>query len=218
MKRHLMTMCVAVLAVSAALAQEKKTVPPPPKPADDTPTLAATMKFIQDKLKEQGNVSFLESWNNTITGEQYYPSKHSFELLVAKSDPTGGLSLNFAHTFPGLGLKNTSTFRIHFKDVEKLEVLSKADKLHREFAKAGTPEKVFQTEPSVHALVIYMTRGKTVSVHMQSFSDSAPTKETEGSTDEIELLFRDEDMANRVAKAMVHAVELCGGGSKPEPF
>ena len=30
--------------------------------------------------------------------------------------------------------------------------------------------------------------------------------------------FLDEDTANRVAKAMVHAVELCGGGSKPEPF
>jgi hypothetical protein len=26
-----------------------------------------------------------------------------------------------------------------------------------------------------------------------------------------------EEMANRIAKAMVHAVELCGGGSKPEP-
>jgi hypothetical protein len=31
-------------------------------------------------------------------------------------------------------------------------------------------------------------------------------------------MFRDEDMANRVAKALVHAVELCGGGGKPEPF
>jgi hypothetical protein len=30
--------------------------------------------------------------------------------------------------------------------------------------------------------------------------------------------FLDEDVANRTAKAMVHAVELCGGGSKPEPF
>jgi hypothetical protein len=30
--------------------------------------------------------------------------------------------------------------------------------------------------------------------------------------------FVDEDVANRVAKAMLHAVELCGGGAKPEPF
>jgi hypothetical protein len=31
-------------------------------------------------------------------------------------------------------------------------------------------------------------------------------------------ILRDEDTANRLAKALVHAVELCGGGSKPEPF
>jgi hypothetical protein len=30
--------------------------------------------------------------------------------------------------------------------------------------------------------------------------------------------FTDANLADRVAKAMVHAVELCGGGSKPEPF
>ena len=34
----------------------------------------------------------------------------------------------------------------------------------------------------------------------------------------MRLMFYDEEMANRVAKALVHAVELCGGGSKPEPF
>jgi len=33
-----------------------------------------------------------------------------------------------------------------------------------------------------------------------------------------EFLFHDEETANRVAKAMLHAVELCGGGSRPEPF
>lgn len=30
--------------------------------------------------------------------------------------------------------------------------------------------------------------------------------------------FHDEDTANRVAKAVVHAIETCGGGSAPEPF
>jgi hypothetical protein len=33
------------------------------------------------------------------------------------------------------------------------------------------------------------------------------------------FIIRDEDLANRVAKAMLHAVELCGGGGgKSEPF
>lgn len=33
-----------------------------------------------------------------------------------------------------------------------------------------------------------------------------------------DFFFFDEKMANRVAKAMMHAVELCGGGSKAEWF
>jgi hypothetical protein len=33
----------------------------------------------------------------------------------------------------------------------------------------------------------------------------------------LEFYLFDETMANRVAQAMVHAVELCGGG-KDEPF
>jgi hypothetical protein len=30
------------------------------------------------------------------------------------------------------------------------------------------------------------------------------------------LTIRDEETANRVAKAMIHAVELCGGGAKKD--
>jgi len=41
---------------------------------------------------------------------------------------------------------------------------------------------------------------------------------TDGDFGNMFWYFLDEDVANRIAKAMVHAVELCGGGSKPEPF
>lgn len=40
----------------------------------------------------------------------------------------------------------------------------------------------------------------------------------EASSGGYQFQFTDEDIANRIAKAMIHAVELCGGGSKPEPF
>jgi hypothetical protein len=32
------------------------------------------------------------------------------------------------------------------------------------------------------------------------------------------IRFYEQEMADRVAKALLHAVELCGGGPKPEPF
>jgi hypothetical protein len=36
--------------------------------------------------------------------------------------------------------------------------------------------------------------------------------------DDYSISFYEQETADRVAKAMVHAVELCGGGPKPEPF
>ncbi len=59
---------------------------------------------------------------------------------------------------------------------------------------SGAPEWSFKIEPPIITLLVRKN-----------------TKETNV------LRFSDEDMANRVAKAMLHAVELCGG-SKPEPF
>jgi hypothetical protein len=41
---------------------------------------------------------------------------------------------------------------------------------------------------------------------------------SDGDFGSMSWAFPDEDVANRVAKAIVHAVELCGGGSQPEPF
>jgi len=46
----------------------------------------------------------------------------------------------------------------------------------------------------------------------------ARTPENSKDPNPDQLFFRDSEMANRIAKALVHAVELCGGGSQPEPF
>ena len=69
MKRCFITICLAVLALSAALAQEKKTVPPPPKRANDGTSLEVTMKFIQDKLNGIGPVSHVVYYHDTAAGD-----------------------------------------------------------------------------------------------------------------------------------------------------
>lgn len=58
------------------------------------------------------------------------------------------------------------------------------------------PNWSFKFDPPLLALIVHGTN----------------TKETHV------FRFSDEQMSNHVAKAMVHAVELCGGGGKPEPF
>jgi hypothetical protein len=70
MKRCSMMICFAVLAVSTASAQEKKAVPPPPKPADEGSSLgvmpagadlASTMKAIEDRLRSTGRITWTQN-------------------------------------------------------------------------------------------------------------------------------------------------------------
>ena len=47
---------LVLTAFSVAFAQQS--VAPPPRPAADGPTLAATMQFIQDKMNEPGKINY----------------------------------------------------------------------------------------------------------------------------------------------------------------
>ena len=270
-----------VLAATTALAQQA--VPPPPKPAPDKPvatippaantpppavtppassgpTLDVTLKFIQDKVNEQGKIVYVESASNSLTGERIEEERamqrsasakaagpvHSrapmkkgaagagggtspelfAETEVVSYDPAGGLSLKEEGTKTelqraGLGVmipvtENwTKTWPVNYKNVEKLEVLSSADYKHR-----VDPAKTFQDDPAYFELVIHMAPGKSVTRHIETVPSNRRGKpiESDESIKEFALHFRDEDAANRVAKAMIHAIELCGGGSTPEPF
>jgi hypothetical protein len=86
MRRYLGLFCFAVLAVSAAVAQQKKAVPPPPKPKDEGPSLEVTMKFIQDKLNDLGGVSFMTFANQT-TDNTTFSHRWTFELSKVVADP-----------------------------------------------------------------------------------------------------------------------------------
>lgn len=77
------------VALTAASAWAQQSVPPPPQPAPDKPvatipptasapaptptsagpTLEVTLKFIQDKVNEQGKIVYVESKSNSLTGE-----------------------------------------------------------------------------------------------------------------------------------------------------
>jgi hypothetical protein len=72
-----------------------------------------------------------------------------------------------------------------------------------------------------------MASGKTVRQHSRMTictkgiilsKQSCKNPESDTNVGVFTLHFRDEEMAGRVAKAMIHAIDLCGGGSPPEPF
>ena len=80
MKRCLRTICFATLMASGAVAQQKKSVPPPPKPQDAGPSLEVTMKFIQDKMNDVGPVNYVEYNHDNVAARKFITQRTSLEL------------------------------------------------------------------------------------------------------------------------------------------
>jgi hypothetical protein len=223
MKRCLMTVCCAALAVSAALAQQKKTAPPLPKPADAGPSLEVTMKFIQEKVTEQGKLNFAVLTHDDITGEDG-AARYSLEVSNLALD-AANCAYQQQSKFSidnrngaGAGRIDSHDFKIEgpVKSMTKSVQVMPAEYWWKlELAEEGTPSRTARVEPAyfvlslgpAHKGVECKTDGKAVECGDPTLLDRM-TKT---------WAFRDENTADRVAKAMVHAVELCGGGT-PEPF
>jgi hypothetical protein len=194
-----MKVCISlwliVLAVSAALAQEKRAVPPTPKPADEGPSLEVTMKFIQEKLNGLGPVNYVAHVHDNSGGKDW---ENQFSVLVTNlvADPgTCRIDYRLKTARDGAVLVD-SAVGFTLRAIEDIRVMP-GDQYLQELATAGgyPSFSVKKVDPPVLA---FRVRGND-----KKNSD---------------FLFLDERLADRVAKALVHAAELCGGGTKPEPF
>jgi hypothetical protein len=182
---------LVLTAFSAAIAQQP--VAPPPKPAADGPTLETTMKFIQDKLQERGKMNFAVYTHDNADGKDYI-DQYSGEASNIVADPAA-CSISFHSNIKRNGAVLVDTnISLSFRDVLDLAVMPEEQEFKKGYAAAGHPTWNPRVDPPLF-LVVARRAGNQANG----------------------FLFVDEDTANRVAKAMVHAVELCGGGSK-EPF
>jgi hypothetical protein len=195
-KRCSMAICLAALAVSTVSAQKKETVAPPPKPANKGPSLEVTMKFIQDKLRERGKTNYTLNVHDSSDNKEWsvHPGDE-FSNVVA--DPASCRISYHVHGWNSGDLDQrivdvSSDYGFSLKDVQDVVVapIELEGKLE-----GDTSTLSCKSDPPVFVLLL---------------------RREKGTFDPIN--FFDEDIANRVAKAMVHAVELCGGGSSPEPF
>jgi hypothetical protein len=158
------------------------------------PSWEDTMTFIEDKLNQQGAVNYLTTYQNSVDGT-VRSQEQSDQFSRVRGDPQS-CRLNYhVKTIRSLPppLVEYDGY-LNLRRVEKLAVMSLQDQRNDANAREGHPEMVQVISPAVWVLVVTDPRGIR-----------------------LEIPFRDEDMANRVAKALTHAVELCGGGSK-EPF
>ncbi len=200
MKRYLMTAWIVALVAGTAWAQEKKDAPP--QPSDNSPSLEVTMKFIQDKTNGQGVVTY----NSRLASSEQLDRTTSQQLDVIADPATCSLKGKRKITEDDSALNREQTFAFSFRDMKDITI----DGAETAWSKAY-PYKHFTISPPIFQLLLRAEQ-PAIKSHWKGATESSSVDRV------LEFLFADEEMANRVAKAMVHAVELCGGGSKPEPF
>jgi hypothetical protein len=322
MKRFL-TGWIVILVAAGAWSQEKKDAPPPPPPADNGPNLEVTMKFIQDRITQQGTLNFAV-YSHDSTDNSDSVNQVSKELTGLTANPDSCRILYQERTGKDDKLLGISAFRVDVKVLQDVLVMNLEQAIDQNNAEAGHPARISRVNPSswivrarrkpnpvqshedvrqytkqgnglsvavtrsddgdkyrfqvdsaapslenrslpfqsFDSISVYasqttitginfpsegtlpMVRGRWKPgdhVHLQfdlakQFAHSAhgwslyfciggqggcipsPNLLEDAEPDSYDFYFHDEDTANRVAKAVVHAIEQCGGGSQPEPF
>jgi hypothetical protein len=160
------------------------------QPADAGPSLEVTMQFIQDKLNATGKVGYILFDKDAAVGS---PNTHYYwaedSNFVADQNQCR-ISFHFKYVRDGSALKDLDLWFL-LRSVQDMVVAPLAQ-YQWDVNAAGRPKFI---EASTTKLLVRTSNGGR-----------------------YDFLFSDADLADRVAKALTHAVELCGGGKEPEPF
>ena len=218
----------------ALTAWGQQSATPPPKPADSGPTLAATMQFIQEKLSEQGRVGWAETMSNhpgfihrwfvniaDVMADPAACTLYTTETYDESVDIPKGKSFNIGGkpvTADDLITHTVETDTISFKQVEKITIEKRQDLVHQVYAEAAHPEITVTVTPTVFIVRLWASSAIFAGHNSTTKGKQAPV-EQDFTSKTGNITTRDEDTANRLAKAMTHAMELCGGGvTKKEIF
>ncbi len=185
MRRDAIQLIIAVcLLVGAAGAQQKKSAPI--KQVDNEPNLEATLKFVQDTLNALGPVRYVGHCHDSNNGHDW--TQH-FSDEVSRVIAKPALCRIYYHWKSGGDgrVAMDADVGIRFKDVQKIDVLSREEYFNEENLAFGRPSWTVKIEPSV--FVVRVQR---------------PAHKENGFT------FPDKESAIRFAKALTRAVELCG--------
>jgi len=178
---------LALAAMGCAVAQD---VPPPPRPKDEGPSLEVTMKFLQEKLP--GQVNYIVYFHDDVVGTDCTNKRSQGVSNVAADAGRCHVGYHLRYIREGETLADND-LGIPLKEVQDIVVMPLEQSLKAANAKNGHPEWSSRVDPPVFLLL--------------------PKGWSRGGG----FLFDDETLSHRVAKALQHAVELCGGGNQ-EPF
>jgi hypothetical protein len=184
----------SLLSGIALTLSAQQPVAPPPKPTDNGPSLEATMKFIQNKLNDIGKISFVEFRQDVSSGgNSSIIFTNEVSHVIADRNQCR-ISFHWQTTREGSTMSSGDTWFL-LGDVQEIVVRPYEQYRNEGFAKRGTPNIIItSTNPPMMVVEVRQPHGE-----------------------EKFFQFTDASLADRVARAMVHATELCGGGNK-EPF
>ena len=180
---------VAVMVLLAgSCVAQKKGVTPPPKPEDNGPSLEATMNFIREKLNGLAPMGYVLYFHDNVAGTDWATQAKTTVSDVVADPSACRISYLLKIEHPGGEATN----------VNMLGAITKI----KQIAVVPAKQWVERTNAADHP-----SWAVTVSPPFFVVEMDGPF-----------LPLYDEELANRLAKAITHAVELCGGGSAPEPF
>lgn len=164
-----------------------------PQEASSGPSLSATVTFIQQKLNQIGPLQFANYVHDNASGQDWIVQKY-FEVSNVKPY-TDNCGITYHSTVKNNGkVTGDSDAGIPFRQADDVTILP-IEQVWKELdSKDGNTTWTYRPDPAVW--VLRVRRG-------------------DGTFNELD--FTDQTMADRVAKALVHAIELCGGGNK-DPF
>ena len=184
MKHSLALFCL-ILMTACATPQRPPVQPvKPPGPDND---LAATLKLIQDKINEQGEIRYTMVSENPARGVKI-ENKYAVKTGDAMAD-ANACTLTFSAYMTQDGkVQSHGRDTVRLRDITALAVKSQSWLIGERTAMAGVTEWKGKISPESYAL-------KTV---------------RHGRTSGL-FFFHTEDAANKVAEAMSRATKLCGG-------
>lgn len=159
-----------------------------PRSAGDGQTFAETLSFIETKLNGEGAVNWTSTLRDTKANTTGNPTLMSYAVSnLAQGKGACMLSFHFKLTADGKMVREGSGL-LNFRRIEKVEGNGLQEDLVKVHTTAGHPELVESISPKIYELTVSGEENRTAY-----------------------LPFADEELAKRIARAMSHAAELCGG-------
>jgi len=148
------------------------------------PTLAASLGFIRARMIDQGQVVYEANLRDTSTDEAW-TNKFTADMTNVTVDLTGcKIAFHWKTTLDGAVQADIDT-SLSFRQMRKVSVVNREQEIRTQ-VKDSHPSWVSTVSPGVWVVTMKKADGASI------------------------LDFTDEDVADRVARAVDHVLDLCG--------